>query len=157
MNAHPGDLAAPSAAHFCQRCHSALPAAEAVCAQCDAELSAPAHASKPAGKHHCPSCQLTFSRPAQVLTPANARWYVPQVHRLACPHCGTLLLDTRNPRLSTPQVLALFFLVACGPLLLPAAYAMSGRIAIVVFLLALYAWRRSWGVPDSRRYVRDEA
>jgi hypothetical protein len=109
------------------------------------------------GKHNCPSCHLPFSKPAFVLMPADAKWYASQVQRLACPHCNALLVDTRNPRLSAYQIVGLIFLATCAQFLLPAAYAGTGRIAIALALLALYCYRRSWGVPDSRRYIRDEA
>ncbi|SDO12933.1 hypothetical protein SAMN05216303_101593 [Rhodoferax sp. OV413] len=157
MSPHTDNPAPASEARTCERCGCELPSADAVCAKCDSELSARAKGPQFLGKHNCPSCQLAFSKPAFVLTPAGAKWYVPQVQRLACPHCNAFLLDTRNPRLSSSQIFALLFLVVCAQFLLPAPYALPGRIAIAFALLALYVYRRSWGVPDSRRYIRDEA
>lgn len=151
------DFPAPDVeASRCQRCGCPLSAADGVCVQCDAELAAPPPAGPLAGKYNCPGCSLSFSKPVFTLEPVNAKWYVPQVQKLACPHCKTHLLDSRNPPLSTYQIFALLVLATCSPLLVPARHAQTVRIVLVFVLLAIYLWRRSWGVPVSRRYVRDE-
>lgn len=152
------DMSAPGLeASLCQRCGSTLPAADAVCALCDGELAAPPREGAVGGKYSCPSCSRSFSKPAFTLEPANAKWYVPQVQKLACPHCKTHLLDSRNPPLSAYQVFALFVLATCAQFFVPAAHAQTVRIAVVLVLIAIYLRRRAWGQPESQRYVRDEA
>lgn len=151
------DLSVPSSgALACQQCGRALPAADAVCAPCNAELAAPPADGLITGKYSCPSCARKFPKPAFALEPANAKWYVPQVQKLVCPHCNIQLLDSRNPPLSPYQVFALFVLATCAPLFVPTAYAQTVRIVLVIALLATYLWRRAWRLPESRRYIRDQ-
>lgn len=157
MNTRQGLSAPSTGALACEGCGCALPSADAVCAQCNAALAAPPDEGLITGKYSCPGCARTFPKPASVLVPANAKWYVPQVQKPACPHCNIQLLDSRNPPLPPYQIFALFVLATCAPLLVPAAYAQGVRIVLVLALIATYLWRRAWRVPESRRYVRDES
>jgi hypothetical protein len=141
----------------CESCGRNIPKPEAVCIQCDQESAAASAAIPPGGKYPCPACSQTFEKPRMVLVPADAKWYVPQVQASACPHCCVRLRDVRTPHLSQLQVVGLFVFAVCAPLLVPADYATAARTCVVICLLTIYASLRSWGVPDSRRYVPHEA
>lgn len=88
--------------------------------------------------------------------PVDAKWYVPKLHRMQCPHCQVLLLDTRHPRLPPRQIA---FLVASTLLVqfgLPTRYARAGLAVLIFIFCVLYIRRRLWGVPDSQRYALDD-
>lgn len=141
----------------CANCNKVLTQADSICTECDEQLAMDADAPVPPGKHHCPVCQRSFGKPAVVLWPVTAKWYMPQVDRLQCPHCKVLLLDRRSLRLPPWQLILFVVVTLFAQLGLPANYARVVLITLILICLALILRQRTWRVPDSQRYVQDEA
>jgi hypothetical protein len=75
----------------CEGCGQPLPSPDAVCARCEAELTA--ELSRPTGKYACPQCHGNFAALALVPWPPKVPWWRPTTMRLQCPHCATPLRD----------------------------------------------------------------
>ena len=82
------------AALHCEGCGAPLMSPDAVCARCEAALTA--EPPDPPRKYVCPHCHARFAAPAQVLWPPKVPWWRPTTFRLQCPHCETQLRDRRD-------------------------------------------------------------
>jgi phage FluMu protein Com len=147
----------PTKTFKCANCNKTLAEVDSICSDCDAKLAAESGATVPPGKHNCPVCRQSFGKPAVTLWPEVSKWYAPRTQRLQCPHCKTLLLDTRNPRLPTIHLAILLVAILVAKFGLPQSYSPAALTTIALLIVVFYVRRRSWNVPDSRRYVRDEA
>ncbi len=112
---------------FCENCARPLAAENSICTHCDwqlsqrpfaFELSAPRNPLE--GNKVCPYChERFFTRQLRPLPhPANAPWYRLTSHKPSCPHCGGLLMSSRQS-LRNPDNLLLLGLML---LAIPAAF-----------------------------------
>ena len=72
----------------CANCGEPLPSSDAICPQCEHELSV----DPSIGKYRCPNCSSRFNRPNLKLWPPHAK-YMRQDQKLQCPHCKVFLRD----------------------------------------------------------------
>ena len=125
----------------CAQCGRLLPSANAICAECDRELSAPSrnalNASGDQDCYTCPQCQQHFDQCITALYPPNAPWYRPQVTLPACPHCKTAITWLKLPRPSIAELRwhGLSFLAAIWPTALLFFY--GKQLANAYLMLAL--------------------
>ena len=125
----------------CTQCGRLLPYANAICAECDRELSAPSrnalNASGDQGLYTCPQCQQHFDQCITALYPPNAPWYQPQDMVPACPHCKTAITWLKLPRPSIAELRwhGLSFLAAMWPAALLIFY--GKQLANAYLMLAL--------------------
>ncbi|MDR7333266.1 hypothetical protein [Roseateles asaccharophilus] len=133
----------------CQGCGAALPSLDAVCATCEAELTAVP--PSPPAKYSCPHCQQRFAAAAQVLWPPKVPWWRPTTFRLQCPHCEGLLRDDY-------QGANIVFLVALLQLVIVLSESANRHRGLwmptlyVVAALWLY-WRSRQAARDPQRYT----
>ncbi|PTT77113.1 hypothetical protein DBR42_25715 [Pelomonas sp. HMWF004] len=90
----------------CESCGASLPSADAVCAACEATLTA--RPPSPPLRYVCPHCEGRFAGPVQALWPPRQPWWRPTKVRLQCPQCETPLRDGhRRPAMEALVLLAL--------------------------------------------------
>ncbi len=139
----------------CTQCGRLLPSANAICAECDRELSAPSrNALNALGDqdcYTCPQCQQHFDQHITALYPPNAPWYRPQVTLLACPHCKTAITWLKLPRPSIAELRwhGLSFLAAIWPTALLFFY--GKQLANAYLTLALIAGLYFFTVAQGRK------
>lgn len=80
-----------NSAQSCANCGKPLPSPDAVCTQCERELSV----DPGSGRYLCPNCGCRFDRPVQAWWPPKAPWYLPQTEKRQCPHCRSFLRDRK--------------------------------------------------------------
>ena len=139
----------------CAQCGRLLPSANAICAECDRELSAPSrNALNALGDqdcYTCPQCQQHFDQHITALYPPNAPWYRPQVTLPACPHCKTAITWLKLPRPSIAELRwhRLSFLAAIWPTALLFFY--GKQLANAYLTLALTAGLYFFTVAQGRK------
>lgn len=132
----------------CACCKRPLPAPQAICPHCDAQLSG-AHTfmdghylpGESGGAYLCPWCDQHFATPLYELPPPGARWWQPTGLCPQCPHCHGFLRDTcPRVRLRPSRVLAACLAVACAHL----AGGLTAWLTVPVLLLTLAAFHWPW-------------
>lgn len=139
----------------CEGCGSTLVSADAVCARCEAELTAePSRPPAKNGKYICPHCQQRFAAPARVFWPPKLPWWRPTTIRQQCPHCDVPLRDRREPPYLSWIGLPLLVLI----LYLPEFAGLHQTLVklALALLVASYAWQVwiDWkGARDPHRFI----
>ena len=77
--------------------------------------------------------------PAFTPWPKNARWYMPQDMRPACPHCACMLRDRSLLPLGLAEVLVFAGLMSINLLRMPRVVSLS-LTGLVLILLAYRTW-----------------
>ena len=135
----------------CEGCGSALPSASAVCARCEAALTA--KAPLPPGKYVCPHCHARFAAPAKVLWPPKLPWWRPTTIRPQCPHCDTPLRDRRQPDVGAWLLPAMFMAALCIQLVVDAPLRTWLALLVLAGPIAYMSWRTERGAPEQDRYA----
>ena len=135
----------------CESCGASLPSPDAVCAQCEPQLSRPDETGV-AGKFRCPNCTLRFDQPTKVQWPQNARWYVPQQVKQQCPHCKVLVRESNFRPFSALDVFIVLVLALLARVCIPHPYTSA---AVLFMLLGYIGLRFIWLArkkPMEKRY-----
>lgn len=89
--------------------------------------------------------------PAVILWPKNARWYMPQDTRPACPHCACMLRDRTLQPLDPVEVVVFAGVLLINLVRMPRAVSLS----LTVLILALLAYR-TWTHWRGRKEFSEE-
>lgn len=141
-------------AHRCEGCGASLPAPDAVCGHCEAEL-----AREPPGapaRYICPQCHGRFAALAPVAWPPKVPWWRPTTLRLQCPRCDTPLRDRHARPLPGWGVFAVIAVAVGSQLFTTGWTRMLLGLSLVGLLyapLVLAAWRGRRDATHPHRYV----
>lgn len=139
----------------CQGCGAPLPSIDAICARCEAELTA--EPPSPPAKYICPQCQEPIAAPVQLLWPPKVPWWQPTTMRLQCPHCATPLRDRHALQPPGWLVAAAIALVIGLQLFTTGWTRMLLGLPVVIALCAPLiraVWKRRQNAADPHRYVK---
>ena len=138
----------------CQGCGRLLFSADAVCAHCEAGLTA--EPPSPPPKYICPHCHERFAAAVSASWPPKVPWWRPTTMRLQCPHCDAPVRDRHA--LQPPGWVSVVIVGAAFCLQLfttgwPRLLLGAPLLALVAAPLILSAWRIRQDVDNPHRFV----